>query len=256
MPFHSACGTSRVDVTLSRSRWTSRVDVILSESLLDGHSYERLKKKNTHTHTANGYLEIVKEWVLERSVDMNGRDKKGWTGLHRASSKGHVKIVEFLIRNGADVNRTNKYNMIALYIAILSDRLESAKIMIENGSNVNIRIGSNSPDSFQRGKSPLDLACYKGQLEICSLLLENGANPNDGTESTPLILACQAAHFDVAALLLKHGVDDVNKYDHTKTTALQYACAASSSLEIVRLVFERQECHWYHSNNKRSKYRY
>ena len=172
---HFTARAVRLESTLLSRDLDGRLEsTLFSRNLfsMDIHTYERLKK----THTANGYLEIVKEWVLERSVDMNGRDKKGWTGLHRASSKSHVKIVEFLIRNGADVNRTNKYNMIALYIAILSDRLESAKIMIENGSNVNIRIGSNSPDSFQRGKSPLDLACYKGQLEICSLLLENGAN--------------------------------------------------------------------------------
>ena len=146
--------------------------------------------------------------------------------------------MKMLIENGADVNQANKFNKIPLHDAILKDAgFESVKILIENGSNVNTRIGSNCFDSFERegavGFFVRERAPAHGSL------LENGANPKDGN---PLILACQESHFDVAALLLKHGVD-VNKYDYTDSTALQYVV---SSVEFENVTFS---CFCYVTSN-------
>ena len=87
----------------------------------------------------------MKEWVLEKSVDINGWDmKKGWTGLHYASKKGHVKIVDFLIRNGADLRKWSRKNTslrgsrfkrgrtTALTLASRHSRLDVMKMLIEN----------------------------------------------------------------------------------------------------------------------------
>jgi ankyrin repeat protein len=176
-------------------------------------------------------MKIV-DFLIRNGADLRKWSRKnthmrspGWkrgrtTALTLASRHGHLDVMKMLIENGADLNQANKFNKIPLHDAILTDAgFESVKILIENGSNVNTRIGSNCFDSFEKGRAPLDLSCAKGLLKICALLLKNGANPNDGI---PLIIACHASHFDVAALLLKHGLDDVNKYDHTDSTALQY----------------------------------
>ena len=51
----------------------------------------------------DGDIEVVKQH-LAADVDVNAKDKSGWTPLHWAVEYGHAEIAEFLIANDAGVN--------------------------------------------------------------------------------------------------------------------------------------------------------
>jgi ankyrin repeat protein len=66
---------------------------------------------------AFGNIEAVKQH-LAADVDVNAKDRMGWTPLCEAVINGHKEIVELLIANGADVNAKDDRGMSPLNWAI------------------------------------------------------------------------------------------------------------------------------------------
>ena len=60
-------------------------------------------RMSIHQAARNGDIEVVKQH-LAADVDVNAKDKSGWTPLHWAVEYGHAEIAEFLIANDAGVN--------------------------------------------------------------------------------------------------------------------------------------------------------
>ena len=52
---------------------------------------------------------------LAGDVDVNEKDKNGWTPLYAASLKGHLEVVEFLISKGGLVNEANNNGYTSIY---------------------------------------------------------------------------------------------------------------------------------------------
>jgi flagellar motor protein MotB len=73
-----------------------------------------LKKENLvnsstiHDAVRINDLELVKYFVKE-GIDINSKDKFGYTPLHLAARFNHLKIAQFLIDNKANVNTQDKY---------------------------------------------------------------------------------------------------------------------------------------------------
>ena len=42
------------------------------------------------------------EMLITCGVDVNKKDKDGWTPLHYAANRGHVDVVKILLKNKAD----------------------------------------------------------------------------------------------------------------------------------------------------------
>ena len=57
------------------------------------------------------------ENLLNEGLDVDFKDKNGWTSLHFAAWKGHTDIARFFIDKGADVNATDKKGKTPLYWA-------------------------------------------------------------------------------------------------------------------------------------------
>lgn len=74
-----------------------------------------LKKHLSHNNNCNnaneyfwkaclhGNLEVVKFFVKD-GVNVNEKDKKGYTAIFKAVFSGKLEIVKFLVENGADIN--------------------------------------------------------------------------------------------------------------------------------------------------------
>eukprot|EP01117_Protostelium_nocturnum_P018332 TRINITY_DN764_c0_g1_i1.p3 TRINITY_DN764_c0_g1~~TRINITY_DN764_c0_g1_i1.p3 ORF type:complete len:149 (+),score=30.96 TRINITY_DN764_c0_g1_i1:669-1115(+) len=77
-----------------------------------------------------------------------------------------------------------------------------------------------------------------GNLEICRLLIEKGANVNaeHPNEGTPLMLAAKGGHLEVFQFLIEKGADINVK---TKYETLLMTAATSGNLEICRLLIEK-----------------
>ncbi len=94
-----------------------------------------------------------------------------------------------------------------------------------------------SPVAFAK-ECPLCVAAENGNLLKVKMLLENGANVNDGEEydMTALMLTAANGHIEVVKLLLENGAH-VNQKDKGGWTALMSA-AANGRSEVAEVLLE------------------
>ena len=179
----------------------------------------------------------VREW--ERRVTAEPRPQNrppgGFTALLLAAREGCAACARELVAGKADVNLSDPENITPLLMAILNARFDTAKILIEAGADVNrwdswgraplySAIDYNTTPRGGRPDRPSsDVAL---PLEIATMLLDRGANPNmqlklfppyrslgqdRGGDSmltvgtTPLIRAAKAGDEDAVKLLLARG---------------------------------------------------
>jgi ankyrin repeat protein len=94
-----------------------------------------------------------------------------------------------------------------------------------------------------RGRTPLFHAAAAGSVDICHILLDNGADIDgaDGFGRTPLCVACRHGHFVIAELLLTHNKPyhrrrpTLNDLSSTKFNAWHFA-ALSGDANLLRLL--------------------
>ncbi len=55
----------------------------------------------------HGQFDMIKT-LLELGADINGRGEGRWTALMKATSRGRLEIVQYLLENGADATLTSK----------------------------------------------------------------------------------------------------------------------------------------------------
>ena len=84
---------------------------------------------------ANGSVEAV-EILLTLGADVHSHDKMRWTGLHRAAGSGHAEVVEVLLKRGANVNSNDLQNYTALHEASWCGHVEIASLLVAHGARI------------------------------------------------------------------------------------------------------------------------
>jgi len=134
--------------------------------------------RTTPLHSAAYYgdLEMVRV-LLEYGVDVNTRNRGGFTPLNYASRGGHrndARVARLLIAHGADPNIPEQNGCTPLHRASMNGRIEIVRLLIEYGTNVEVK--------DDKGRTPLDVAwsddvsqsrAGKQREEIVKLLLEH-----------------------------------------------------------------------------------
>lgn len=116
-----------------------------------------------HYAARNNNFEICKE-LLENNASVNAVTKSGRaTPLHRASTQGHVKIVELLLKSGADVDLLDADGFSALHRAVASEKIQICKLLCEKTKD-NLKNHS--------GLTPFELALKVGNPDIVSIFNE------------------------------------------------------------------------------------
>lgn len=155
--------------------------------------------------------------------------------IHDAAKTGDVAGITAALEGGADINAEDGGGT-PLYFAVRRGHLAAARLLIERGADVNV--GSNywgglltiasvkarvdlitlllehgaNPDSTSNGESALHVAVMYGCLACVKALVEAGADVNAPTydthssSRTPIHIAIRYGFSEVANYLMAHGV--------------------------------------------------
>lgn len=162
--------------------------------------------ENGFTETAHLLLSECKECNIHECGDL---------ALFAASSRGHLPIVDLLVRNGANIHAMSDW---ALYGACCFGQVKTAEFFLRRGIKINdecLQIASEKghkdvvkllmKNTVLKTKTLID-ACKDGSLEVVKLLLENGANIHAyGDEA--LLTAVINKHIEIIKFLLENGAN-------------------------------------------------
>ncbi|XP_043466924.1 ankyrin-1-like [Leptopilina heterotoma] len=183
----------------------------------------------------NGDLNSVSTLLNEYNLAENIHEKRM---LHVAAARGHLQIVDLLIKNGAKLNVEDVKGRTPFYIALLQNNVEVAEFLLENGARINI--------PRKGGRTTLHVAIKTQNIQIVDRLLKQGdiVNVLDAmSRLKPIDVAASLNNIQLVELLLKYGakMDESDEFreeqkdDHKRMTALHYA-TKFGNLEMVKLL--------------------
>ena len=151
-----------------------------------------------HDAAKAGDIEAVRQHLAD-GVDVNAKQKDGFTPLHLAAFADRMEVVDLLIKNGANVNATDNAGGTPLHPATVAGHKETVELLITNGADVNVK--------DKHDITSLHFSSTQGHKEIVKLLIAKGADVNAKSHNgeTPLGWAIRANHLEISDLLRKQG---------------------------------------------------
>ncbi len=212
----------------------------------------------------NGDLELAKK-LLAEGVNVNAKDKYGYTALMWAARDGRKETLELLLeQENIDINAKNNdengNGMTALMWAACGYWKETLELLLKqenidinaknDGGNTALMIAlyneeDDNVELLLKQESidiTLHFAARWGDEEIVELLLKQeniDINEKDDGGGTALITAAYLGFKDIVELLLKQDNIDVNARNDASMTALLWA-AHKGNNEIVELLLKHE----------------
>ncbi|XP_050565900.1 ankyrin repeat domain-containing protein 6 isoform X5 [Cygnus atratus] len=149
-----------------------------------------------HLAAHKGHLHVV-QILLKAGCDLDIQDDGDQTALHRAAVVGNTDVIATLIQEGCALDRQDKDGNTALHEACWHGFSQSAKVLVKAGANV---LAKN-----KAGDTALHVAAALNHRKVVKLLLEAGADTSvvNNAGQTPLEVARQHNNPEVALLLTK-----------------------------------------------------
>ena len=181
-----------------------------------------------------GNIEAVKKHLAD-GVDVNKKDKGGYTPLHWAAFGGHKETVELLIAKGAEVNAKDyEIGATPLDCAIIQDYVEIKKLLVKHGGKTaeELKAATPEPQTAKAPDIPLLEAAMSGNIEAVTQHLAAGTDVDAKSFGlTPLHQAAQFGRKKIIELLIAQGAD-VNAKDNFGRTPLD--CALGGTADLLR----------------------
>ena len=164
-----------------------------------------------------GFHDVVEKLIREHPEHLYVTGGSYGTALHAASAKGHLKVVQSLLRHGADVNSPGLWGRTPLLFASYRGHLEVVQWLLEHGADVNAK---DKDDDW----TSLHLAVEGGHFEIVQTLLKHNADTNarNNFSRTPLLMASNRGPVNIEQLLSSHGADPQARDKNMQTTDIAH----------------------------------
>ncbi|XP_038645553.1 protein TANC1-like isoform X1 [Scyliorhinus canicula] len=176
---------------------------------------------------AAGYLNIT-TLLCKKGAKVDYTDKNGQCALVHAALRGHREVIEYLLQADWPLTTQHQHSFRksqalqqALVAAASMGHTEILKNLQELDSEHRIEV--NGFDTLW-GETALTAAAGRGKLEVCKLLLQQGAmvsHPNR-RGIIPVFCAARQGHWQIADLLFQHDAD-MNATDKQGRTPLMVA---------------------------------
>ncbi|NXM24584.1 ANKR6 protein, partial [Oxyruncus cristatus] len=182
-----------------------------------------------HLAAHKGHLHVV-QILLKAGCDLDVQDDGDQTALHRAAVVGNTDIIATLIQEGCALDRQDKDGNTALHEACWHGFSQSAKVLVKAGANV---LAKN-----KAGNTPLHLACQNSHSQSTRVLLLGGsrADLKNNAGDTCLHVAARYNHLPIIRVLLS-AFCSVHEKNQAGDTALHVA-AALNHKKVVKLLLE------------------
>jgi ankyrin repeat protein len=256
-------------MTASRSGHVAAVKALLDRGARVDAQEELLGETALTWAAAENHPDIV-SLLLKAKADPNQRSKPvswpkdsfglegvptflprgGWTPLMYAAREGATGAARTLAEGGADLNAVDAERASALIRAITNSHYDTAAALIEAGADPNLADNAGMAALYAAtdmsslgevyGRPPRRVADKHSAVDVITLLLEHGADPNArlktplltrahtpgdpvlGEGATPLMRAAKNGDYRAMAALLGHGAD-VSVKIKNNSTVLMYA---------------------------------
>ncbi|KAM5286777.1 ankyrin repeat domain-containing protein 6 isoform 6-T11 [Hipposideros larvatus] len=170
-----------------------------------------------HLAANKGHLSVV-QILLKAGCDLDVQDDGDQTALHRATVVGNTEIIAALIQEGCALDRQDKDGNTALHEASWHGFSQSVKLLVKAGANV---LAKN-----KAGNTALHLACQNSHSQSTRVLLLGGsrADLKNNAGDTALHIAASLNHKKVVKILLEAGADGtiVNNAGQTPLETARY----------------------------------
>uniref|UniRef100_A0A8C8VI11 Ankyrin repeat domain 6 n=1 Tax=Pelusios castaneus TaxID=367368 RepID=A0A8C8VI11_9SAUR len=182
-----------------------------------------------HLASYKGHLHVV-QVLLKAGCDLDIQDDGEQTALHRATVVGNTDVIATLIQEGCALDRQDKDGNTALHEACWHGFSQSAKLLVKAGANVLAR--------NKAGNTPLHLACQNSHSQSTRVLLLGGsrADLKNNAGDTCLHVAARYNHLPIIRVLLS-AFCSVHEKNQAGDTALHVA-AALNHKKVVKLLLE------------------
>ena len=123
-------------------------------------------------------LEATRAPYLDRlledpRVEIDRKDKDGWTARHWASWSGLDRLSDMLIERNADINNREGNGFTPLMLAAMRGNFQVAALLLEKGADINYH----KPDMvFPYASTPVTEAARSNNFSMVRWLVEQGAN--------------------------------------------------------------------------------
>uniref|UniRef100_A0A8C6DD77 Ankyrin repeat domain 6 n=1 Tax=Moschus moschiferus TaxID=68415 RepID=A0A8C6DD77_MOSMO len=182
-----------------------------------------------HLAANKGHLSVV-QILLKAGCDLDVQDDGDQTALHRATVVGNTEVIAALIQEGCALDRQDKDGNTALHEASWHGFSQSAKLLVKAGANV---LAKN-----KAGNTALHLACQNSHSQSTRVLLLGGsrADLKNNAGDTCLHVAARYNHLPIIKLLLS-AFCSVHEKNQAGDTALHIA-AALNHKKVVKILLE------------------
>ncbi|XP_071086094.1 putative ankyrin repeat protein RF_0381 [Haliotis cracherodii] len=165
-------------------------------------------QRDTELHEAcrTGDLHTVKGILSDSRVPINSRGIFGRTPIMVASENGHSELVNLLVEQiSCDLSLTDDDGDNILHRACYGGHLEIVeKVLSENCVDIN--------SSGRRGRTPVMMAAWGGQMNTFSLLVHKGASLEllDEGRDNILYWACAGGNWKIVRYILSKDIININ----------------------------------------------